>query len=854
VKFGVIFSILLVSGTFVVPLNTNVVQAHDILLYSNSQTNGSGDDNTPPTTRERCFVTVTVRAYAEHHDGIHHRNNPDKTFYPGDAFGYETSVTKNGCIANSLKGCKMHSSATLSAPKNNLGCSAGDSATWGGTSDSGTAGVVPTYAGGAIWIEKEGFALQRVCHTDSDGDTTCTSIPVYASVNLPVPGRLPNMTLDMWTVGEEFTDDEGYLSRNLDETYYVWDAINVVHNPFYLFKNERVGTIFVEYEKIHDPLNLEEEFFCDAALCVNTMSLSGFEDWIGTFDYGGGNTVFNATSIADYGEHEIRYIARLYNIGPQIDQTEQFIRELVVEYDPIYDAYVFTVLQDDGKIAFDDRIGYALHYFGSESTAANPDDVIGVHEDRRSKINDYFFTAWGADPWVYQFIDGSVGASPFSDGVELTWDEAHDVGIVTPESPVAISVAIGADLISSTFPGVIPFEVNSDGTANFLKAGYGKIKFDYDGLDDVVVDPILKIPRYENATIFNILESDHFAGFENTFLTDSMEYMYPENHFWNTIGITALDKDGNVDGTVDLELTVIPNYSIAGTFDIDEYLYDKVVFDTDDDGFAQIITGLDSMGNDIVIVNGDEIYPLDNLIMEGNGSITLEKTRRVLTSFTQYAEVADQAFDPNNVPDISDKYLLDTGDAIMAIPLTTSLQTLNPYELQITASNNDGGGADSVTHTFEHPWYEFSIDYNYTLNMADDNVLDLKRDPANPRIMFYKYNENFGTVESLSINGIVITGDDELPSCFGVKSVGICPILVPESEYLAELDITAENMWGGTASVTQPEIEQIEPVIPNPVEAILGLHVYDWVLVLIILMVMLVLGYKAFKRFFLSNY
>ncbi|MDH3203521.1 MAG: hypothetical protein OEL81_02435 [Nitrosopumilus sp.] len=434
--------------------------------------------------------------------------------------------------------------------------------------------------------------------------------------------------------------------------------------------------------------------------------------------------------------------------------------------------------------------------------------------------------------------------------MELTWDEAHDVGIVTPESPVAMSVAIGTGLVSSAFPGIIPFEVNSPETGNFLKAGYGKIKFSYDGFDDVVVDPILQIPRYENATVFNVLESDHFAGFDNTFLTDSIEYMYPENHFWNTINVTALDKDGNIDGTIDLELTVIPNYTIAGTFDIDEYLYDKIVFDTDDDGFSQIIAGLDSMGNDIVIVNGDEVYPLDNLIMAGNGEIILEKTRRILTSFTQYAEVTNQTFDPNNVPDISEKYLLDTGDAIMAIPLTTSLQTLNPYELQITAND----GADSVTHTFEHPWYEFSIDYNYTLNMADDNVLDLKRDPTNPRIMFYKYNEDFGTVESLTINGIVITGDDDLPSCFGVKSAGICPILVPESEYLEELDITAQNMWGGIAGTTQPEITQLEPVIPDPVEAMLGLHVYDWVLVLIVLMIILVLGYKIFKRFFLSNY
>ena len=364
-----------------------------------------------------------------------------------------------------------------------------------------------------------------------------------------------------------------------------------------------------------------------------------------------------------------------------------------------------------------------------------------------------------------------------------------------------------------------------------------------------MVEPVLQFPRYENATVFNVLESDHFAGFDNTFLGGSTEYMYPESHFWNTITVTALDKDGNTDGTINLDLTVIPNGTIPGTFDIDEYLYDKIIFDTDDDGFAQIIAGLDSMGNDIVIVNDHEVYPLDNLSIAGNGEIILDKTRRVLTSFTQYAEVIDQTFGHDDVPDISDKYILDTGDAIMAIPLTTSFHSLNPYELEITA---DDGAGNVVTHSFPHPWYEFSIDYDYTINMATDNELDIKRDPANPRVLFYKYNESFGTITTLSINGIDMTPD--LPNCFSVKSGGSCTILVPESEYLAELNIEGTNMWDGIASVALPEIDQLEPVIPDPINAIFGLQIYDWILLLIIIMIMAVLIYKVLRKFLLTNY
>jgi len=54
-----------------------------------------------------------------------------------------------------------------------------------------------------------------------------------------------------------------------------------------------------------------------------------------------------------------------------------------------------------------------------ESTDANPDDEIGIHEDRRSKINNYFYSTWGADPWEFDFLDGTVGFSEFSNEIDL---------------------------------------------------------------------------------------------------------------------------------------------------------------------------------------------------------------------------------------------------------------------------------------------------------------------------------------------------------------------------------------------------------------------------------------------------
>ncbi|WP_316506096.1 hypothetical protein [Nitrosopumilus sp.] len=834
-------AVLLILGAFVVPLNTNTYSYGDgILLFTVHIVDGSAEVVTENLIKERCFVHVQIDVYSAHHNGFH-RNNPDKTFYPGDAFDYKTTTWKDGC-GNFWQPCTIESTPNNTVP-NGGPCVKGGAK--GLDNNSGTGVIDPGYAAGAVSLSKQAFAEQRVCHKTDDG-WDCNWVTVTARATQGIPMRLPNLTVDMWTVGEEFTEDDEYISRNLDESYYVWDAINVVHNPFYEFKNERVGTIFIEYEKIHNPLVLEDEFFCDAAFCVNTMTVPGFKPWTQSFDYGGGNTVYNATSLDDIGEHEIKYIARLYNIVPQIDEFTQTIDETVVEYFPIYESYVYPVLSDDEKLAFDDRIGYSLHYFGSESTDANPDDKIGIHEDRRSKINDYFYSAWGADPWEFDFIDGTVGFSEFSNEIDLIWDEAHDVGIITNEIPVGKSEEIAGDLIPTEFPGIVPYETGEHGTANFLKAGYGKVKFDYPGLLDVVLDPVQKIPRYENATVFNTLESDHFAGHDVTFLTFD-EYMYPESFFHNTVSVTAVDSDGTQDNSIRISINMIPREEIEGTLQLNQYVHDKVIFDTDDDGFAQIITGLDMSGNDIVIINDHDIYQLDNLTIEGNGKVTLEKTRRVLSSFTQYDTVIDQTFDPNEIIDISGKYLLDTEDGILHIPLTTGLDALSPYTLSITAYN----GSIETTNKFDHTWYDFSIDYNYQLNMDSDNVLNIERDPGNMKVLKYFYDENFGALESLDINDVFFE-ENNLPECFKIKSTGACYLPVPVDHQLAELNITGTNIWGGSSVETLPEItpEMLNPIVPDPINSVFNLTMFDFVLILLVFMLIAYILYRILRWYY----
>ncbi len=832
---------------------TFIAYADEIVIAEFHSVSGSDAVSTDTLYKERCFVHVQITIKSAHH-GIYHRNNPDKTFYPGDAFVYEINTWTEGC--RHFQPCPLQSTANLIGVSHGPDCvihghdSEDDptGGTYGSASDAGTAIISPVIGESEpVSISKRASAEQYVCH--KSGSTWHCGWPTVSALASYFPSViLPYLEVAMEKDSFEFTEDDGYISRNLDKSYYVWDAINVIHNPIYKWKNDRVGTIFVEITKDYSPLTLEDEFQCELASCTNTMIISGFEPWAGTFDYGGGNTVYNSTSLDLIGNHTISYNTKLFNIVPQIDQNDNSTSALVVEYEPIYDAYVYPVLRDDQRLAFDDRMGIALHYFGSESTDANPDDVIGIHEDRRSKANDYFYSTWGADPWKFELLDGTVASTEYSDDIDLTWDEAHDVGIIINQTNIKKSDEISDKLIATEFPDEIPFQVERHTTSNFVKSGYGKIFFDYPGILDVVYDDAKKIPRFENATVFDTLQSSHFAGHDVTHLAFT-EYMYPEAFFHNTLRVKAVDSDGNQDNSVELYLNVAPRFDISGTEHLDQYMYDKIFYDTGDDGFSQIITGLDIDGNPIVVVNDDDIYPMDENHVSGFGSITLDKTRRIASLFTQYDVISSQSFSDNDVIDISEKYLLDSENARLSIPLTTGLHALSPFYVSITASD----GTNEITHVFDNTWHDFSVKYEYLVNMDDDNALDMKRDPANPRVLLYAFDPNFGEIESLKINDKIFSGST-LSECFKTKSNdddNICFMPVP-SDYLDdELNISAENIWGGIAKTTLPELDDVKISPPQrKAESLLFQGVFaQWIAVLLGLSLILLIGFIVYRKY-----
>jgi hypothetical protein len=276
-------------------------------------------------------------------------------------------------------------------------------------------------------------------------------------------------------------------------------------------------------------------------------------------------------------------------------------------------------------------------------------------------------------------------------------------------------------------------------------------------------------------------------------------------------------------------------------------MYQKIFFDSGDDGFSQIITGLDKDGKSIIVVNDDDIYPINENHISGFGSIALDKTRRIASLFTQYDTISPQDF-TDDVKDISEKYLLDSKEAKLHISLTTGLHALSPFHVNVTASN----GENTVTNIFDNTWYDFSIPYDYQINMDDDNVLDIKRDAVNPRVLLYRHDPNFGQITSLKINDIVISGDD-LPECFKTASIDTCVIPVPQKYQIDELIISAKNIWNGTAENIIPAINKDIFNPPNrKAESLIFEGIFaEWITVLLglsLIILITVIVYRKYRK------
>lgn len=705
----------------------------------------------------KCSLSISVSpSSVRYGDTGAQRNNPDRTYYPGDAFHYIFKYSAssgcrdfrvhplevNGGLSSDGHLLENSSSASLFDSSIANGCKSNKarSGCLGGHAEIGTS---PT---GGESVSLTVSAKKRVCNSDGCRWVTITRTAIFVPQII-----IPQITS---TITKEIVkDSDGYNARNLDGSYYVWDPINVLHRPEFLWQNERVGTLHTAVTKSFD-VNLEKEFECELSSCNYTLEHSGLtsSDW--PMEYAHGLTLYNATSTDDIRLQNFGYLIELLNIERFLTSVTNSTDALVVRYDPEYDVYPYPVMTDERKHAFDDRMGLALHYFGSNG--GGQDDIDALHEDRRSKINDFHHYGVAFDPWLPINLNNNT----------LYWSEALDVGVVQNNSTVQKKSQF-ENIVESDekFRDRMPFVVLEDKTAMFEKSGYGKTFFEYRGITETVFDHENLTPRYENVTSFTTLKSTDFAGARTTFLIFA-EYLYPETFFNTEFVIDTIPSDQNIPVLVE----ITPQYNNGATSFAD-YIHEKINHDSGDDGLAKIIV--------------DDTHVMQE-IFSSDGGVLSFTIKRIASLFDTFRFGQNSNNDDNNDNEkIKQLYLESLNQQRLDAEFPISLSAPSSMDIVITANG--------ITNIIDGKYFDFSQEHSHTINVSQDNTLDVTR--GNGSITM-KTDDSFGDIVKVQING----GDIQDISC-----ISKCSVSVNRHD---ALDIKAWNAWNGMSSSSLPEIKE----------------------------------------------
>jgi len=583
---------------------------------------------------------------------------------------------------------------------------------------------------------------KKICRT-INGKTKCFWITVSRTASFAPSILDPNISINV--TKENLTDSDGYTIRNLDGTYYLWDAINVIHWPIYKWQNERGGTLETKTIKKYDLAN-EKEFECQkksAGTCDYTLEHNHLAPWSKVFDHGAGLTIYNGTSEKDLGAHSFQYRVDLFNIGRYLNTTSGSTDALLVRYDPVYENYPYNMLEDNHWWAYGNRPAVALHYYGSHG--GGPDDSAGIHDLRRSKINGFDYTGYAFDPVNKVFLNEI-----------MTWNSAESI---LQRLEDRCNKEVNFDPAS--------FEVeentnNEKDSAMFVKSGYGKIIFSYP-----ILHTILK-ERFHDVTIDNSLQSVHFGGNEISNVTD-YHYIYPRVKFHTSVKVIATDSEGQRN-QIPVSIVMNPQFDKGAEYTQD-YMCKKIFHDTQDDGFSDIIL--------------DDMYGKDVNQKNGTGHVNL-KASLTSTWFPNYTETffsnSNYTFGNNSAFESLYKNELD-------IPLNFGFGALSPYDIEITA--------DTKSHTFDAQTFQFYSNHLFVVNLDQDNILNVTRNENNKNLVIINHDENFGPIEK-----VLVAGKEYERRC----RTG-CSIIISNNEAFT---LEAYNVWGGRATASLDYVESKE--------------------------------------------
>ncbi|SPC33652.1 protein of unknown function [Candidatus Nitrosocaldus cavascurensis] len=315
-----------------------------------------------------CELYAEIRVSPLYHNGSI-RQNPDGTYYAGDAFAYSVYHGYN----NTDEGSCIDYSYWLEADSSAI------------IHGSSTSGIVEIKTDASIGIHAIRFQ-QRITHQIcimAMEDSICFKFR-YSKSTVHTYTVVDPM-LEVYLSKGQLIDGDGFVAMNRDGTYYIGDPVAIIHKSNYIFKNERRGTLHIVMEKRYDDITLAYEYNCLINQCRYNLA---YEEYTSTLDltYNDGVTIYR-TNNSSPTPHTIIYDVKLINIDKVIAKRDVSIDIMLVRYRPVYHYYAYIVLNDDKPWSYNKSVAIALHYHGSMD-----DDGKSIHPLRRSKLNHYEYT------------------------------------------------------------------------------------------------------------------------------------------------------------------------------------------------------------------------------------------------------------------------------------------------------------------------------------------------------------------------------------------------------------------------------------------------------------------------------
>jgi len=309
-----------------------------------------GGNSTPPPP---CVVSITASLSQLSYNGLP-RNNPDGSYYPGDAFSLLLSIGANHCTSTSVSVA----------------------------GDSSVSPICTTCTSTRVEVSPYSSAGTHIVRASVSGSGPGGG--GFATTSIPVVVADPRVTIKVTPAN--VTDKDGYLMRNADSTYYINDAIALKYEVDYAFKEQRRGVVEPEVTRTH-PYAHFADLDCLQEYCTLVVpATSATSEYRATFVYASGISVANATATQGLGPKVFQFDVKLRNAGVDSGMgTTQRYTATIVNYAPRFVAYPYLDLKDGGDVSYDKELMIALHYLGSD----DDDGAGGVQASRRTKINSY---------------------------------------------------------------------------------------------------------------------------------------------------------------------------------------------------------------------------------------------------------------------------------------------------------------------------------------------------------------------------------------------------------------------------------------------------------------------------------